>query len=137
MVIDRRVRAGFTLLEMMLVVVIMGILATVAVVSMSGNLNKAKRDKTVIRMRQIKVALDEYNGRYSVYPPSLAVLTAGSSKTLESSGLYDGWEKPFSYSFPGSSSDPNQPYDLYSAGGVAGGATNSAEVINVWTLDKR
>ncbi|MFN0012058.1 MAG: prepilin-type N-terminal cleavage/methylation domain-containing protein [Phycisphaerales bacterium] len=129
-------RPGFTLLEMMLVVVIMGILATVAVVSMSGQTNKARRDATIARMRQVKVALEEYNGRYAVYPPSLTVLTVGSGKALETAALNDSWNRPFNYAFPGSSGDPEQPYDLYSAGGAAG-AARPEDLINVWTIDKK
>lgn len=136
MTLNRSKRAGFTLLEMMLVVVIMGILATVAVVSMSGTINKTKHDKSVLRLRSIKNALEEYNGRYAVYPPTLTVLTVGPGKSLESTALYDGWERPFNYAFPGSSGNPEQPYDLYSMGGSPAGG-NAADVINVWLLDKR
>ncbi len=131
----RGLRGGFTLLEMMLVVVIMGILATVAVVAVGGNVKKARRDATIAKMRQIKVALEEYNGRYAVYPPTLQVLTMGSMKSLEASALNDAWQKPFMYAFPGSGASEEQPYDLYSFGGGAAGG-GGTDTISIWTIDK-
>lgn len=130
-----RVARGFTLLEMMLVVVIMGILATVAVVSFGGATNKAKRGTTIARMQQIKTALEQYNGENSTYPPDLRILTTGASKLLEQKALNDAWDRPLVYQFPGSSGDPERPYDLYSLGGKP--VMDPQLIIDVWTMENK
>jgi len=111
----RASRRGFTLLEMMLVVLIMGILGTVAVFSARGVLNASRRNTTVTSMRAMVSAVNLYNGRYGDYPMTLDLLTQGSTPLMDKISK-DGWQREYQYFYPGSSNDPKFPFDLYSSG---------------------
>ncbi len=123
---------GFTLLEMMLVVVIIGLLATVVVINFGGQTDRVKLQLTKTSFSQIKQALIQYSTDKGNFPPTLQDLVA--ARMLEKVPL-DGWKKPINYAFPGSSPDrDNQPYDLYSGG--KDGVVGTADDINVWTMDQ-
>src|SRR5260370_33791429 len=58
---------GFTLIEIMVVILILGLLATIVVQSLRGAADKAKRTKAQADLAEIKTALDRYyldNGYY-------------------------------------------------------------------------
>ena len=60
-------RAGFTLLEVMVVIVILGVLASLVVPNLLGNKEKADRQKAISDIVALENALDMYrldNGRY-------------------------------------------------------------------------
>ncbi len=83
-----RPRKGFTLIEMMVTVAIIGILASIAVPFAELSVRRAKEQELRVALRQIRTALDEYKkagdeGRIaraadtSGYPPTLEVLEQG------------------------------------------------------------
>jgi general secretion pathway protein G len=127
----RRRRPGFTLLEMMLVVVIMGLLMTVAVVAFRGRTETVRIQTTTAKLRQIKDALETYNGQFATYPPALVVLTQGPTASIEPRALKDAWERDIQYYFPSSSGDPARPYDLFSAGI---NKDSPSDDLDAWTL---
>ncbi len=60
-------RAGFTLLEVMVVIVILGVPASLVVPNLLGNKEKADRQKAISDIVALENALDMYrldNGRY-------------------------------------------------------------------------
>lgn len=128
-----RTGRGFTLLEMMLVVVIMGILATVVVVSFGGRTEAARQQATRDKMRQIIQALAQYEAKYAVYPDSLDALTAKTDKYIDKLPK-DGWNRDFIYAFPSPAQNPDQPFDLISKG--KDGMSGTPDDLNAWTLDR-
>jgi prepilin-type N-terminal cleavage/methylation domain-containing protein len=62
-------RRAFTLVELLVVIAIIGLLSTVAVVSMSSVRSKARDTKRLADMRQIMTALELYKDTNSYYPP--------------------------------------------------------------------
>ena len=136
----RRSAQGFTLIEMMLVVVIMGILMTIAVVKFSGLTEKSKITATRADITQYGTALKLYeldNGFFPTTDQGLAALKqkpAGAQEPLHwKEGGYldtplrdDQWGHPYIYKYPGERNPGN--YDLYSAGpnGVPGDADDIA-----------
>jgi len=126
-------RAGFTLLEMMLVVVIIGILAGVAVFSISGQTENARRETTKASLRMLKSALEQYNGQFALYPASLDQLATGTTKQLDKVPR-DGWKNTFMY-YPGTNSNPERPFDLFSTGKDK--VPNTPDDLDAWTLDDR
>ena len=59
---------GFTLLEMMVVIVILGILASLTIPSLMGNKEKADRQKAVSDIATLENALDMYRMDNSRFP---------------------------------------------------------------------
>jgi general secretion pathway protein G len=114
-------QAGFTLIEMLLVVVIIGMLATIATVSIPRHLKKARRSKAAADIQSIGIAIQSYYMDEGKYPGSLDVLTSGEEPYLEGGIPNDPWGRPYSYAYPGG----HKPfkYDLASMGedGVASG----------------
>lgn len=90
-------RAGFTLIELVVTVAIVGILASIAVPLGTLTVQRAKEEELRVALRQIRGALDAYrqavdDGRIarradgSGYPPSLEVLADGVSDVSRPDG---------------------------------------------------
>lgn len=126
-----RARRGFTLLEMMMVVVLIGILAGVAVISLSGVGVTARMDTAKSQLRQLKNALMVYNAREGVFPETLEQLTL-PPPVIEKGGLRDPWKQAFVYKPVPVAGDASQPFELIC---LAGKPAGSPESISVWNLD--
>ncbi|HEY0923048.1 type II secretion system major pseudopilin GspG [Rheinheimera pacifica] len=63
-----RQHSGFTLLEVMVVIVILGIIASMVVPNLIGNQEAAARQKAVVDIQQLESALDMYRLRNGFYP---------------------------------------------------------------------
>ncbi|HYC99679.1 MAG TPA: type II secretion system protein GspG [Phycisphaerales bacterium] len=132
---DTRRSRGFSLLELMLVVVIMGILMSVVIVNLAGAGEKAKREATIVKMKQIKSALAVYSTDFGSMPPTeLGLQPLVSTKALDKVP-YDGWKRPLRYMYPGTSPNTtDEPFDLMSAG--ADGQWNTVDDINIWVIER-
>ncbi|CZF81924.1 MULTISPECIES: type II secretion system major pseudopilin GspG [Grimontia] len=64
----QRRQQGFTLLEIMVVIVILGVLASLVVPNLLGNKDKADQQKAVTDISALEGALDMYRLDNSVYP---------------------------------------------------------------------
>lgn len=127
--------AGFSLLELMLVVVIMGLLMGVVIVNLRGAGDKAKNGTTVALLRQIQSALDGYSAEFGTYPPTeMGLQPLVTTKALKIEPL-DGWKRKIRYMFPGTSTDPNRPFDLVSAG--MDGTFGTADDLDIWVIEQK
>lgn len=86
---------GFTLLEVMVVIVILGLLASFVVPNLMGNQEEAARQKVVVDIQQLENALDMYRLRNSFYPTTEqgleALVTAATSQPIPRSFPADGF----------------------------------------------
>ena len=108
-----RAARGMTLLEIMVVIAILGIVATAIGVGVVGYLNKAKIDACKAQVRNISQALEIFAAD-SDYPNSLATLADGAMAPLKQKQLKDPWGQEFIYNYPGQKNQ--QRYDLCSKG---------------------
>ena len=70
----KRLSGGFTLIEMMVVIVILGVLALVLVVSFAGKDDKAKKAATRSIIEQVSNQIEEFKMDHGQYPRSLEEL---------------------------------------------------------------
>ncbi|MDI6774133.1 MAG: type II secretion system protein GspG [Verrucomicrobiota bacterium] len=99
-----RGRAGFTLIEIMLVVIILGILAAVVVVNFRGQGTTARINATRTSIQNICTAINLYETETGKLPASLRELTAATQHRpglLRDDNLRDSWGVEFHYKLKG------------------------------------
>jgi general secretion pathway protein G len=118
-----RNRSAFTLTELMLVVVIIGILAAIVIPRIAGKSEQARITRVQADIKGgIKAALDSYEIDNGTYPRSLDDLLKAPSNAKNWKGPYfdppqlptDPWGNAYVYHFPGK--HPPLAYDLLSTG---------------------
>lgn len=81
---------GFTLVELLVVIVILGILAAVVVFAVAGIGDNAKENACKTEGRTVKTAYEAYYAQFQTYPTTLAqVSTAPSSPTATTAKLLE------------------------------------------------
>ena len=91
---------GFTLVELMVVIVILGLLATIVVINVMPAMDRAAATTARANISQIEEGLKLYklnNGRYPTAEEGLAALVPGTVDRLPN----DPWGRPYRYSVPG------------------------------------
>jgi general secretion pathway protein G len=135
----RSATAGFTLLELLVVLVILGLLAAVATPQVMKYLSRARTQSAALQIHNLASALDLYRldvGRYPTQEEGLNSLVDAPPAALNWSGPYvkkremlvDPWGHPYNYKIPGDHGD----YDLYSGGAdnAIGGEGENQDVTN-------
>lgn len=136
--VTKHAQSGFTLIEIMVVIVILAILAGLVVPKVVGQSDKARVKTTETALATVSNALDMYkvdNSRYPTTAQGLEALTTPPSdaKNYPEGGYIkggyptDGWENELQYVSPGSE---GRPYDLFSLGadGQQGGEGQDADL---------
>lgn len=119
-----RIHAGFSLLELMMAVGLIGILSAIAVPSYQRYMERAKVSEAVQEMGEIQLRIERFRTRNMRLPANLAEAAAG----LPATALTDPWGRAYVYYdyAAGTTPDPtrrdknlkplNTDYDLYSVG---------------------
>lgn len=98
---NRKRRNAFSLIELMIVIVILGLLAAMVMPSLTGKGEEAKRDLVCVQMKSIyNGALDMYKIKNSIYPSTeegLAILTQDDSYFKDGKMPKDSWGREFIY----------------------------------------
>lgn len=98
-------RSGFTLIEIILVVVIIGILAGIAIPKLGGKSEKAMVAQAQANITALSMAIQEYEIMNGDYPASLDALldeSKGGPYMEKKSIPTDPWGNPYQYAAPGS-----------------------------------
>ena len=130
--------AGFTLLELLVVLVIIGLISGLVGPQVMSLLGKAKSDVAKVQMDNIAGSLNLFNldiGRYPTNNEGLSALIKKPSNMPQWSGPYvtndvipnDPWNRPYMYTQPGTN---GKPYQLKSLGadGAIGGQAEDADI---------
>ena len=143
----RNGQVGFTLIELMVVIIILGVLAGLIIPRVMGRPDEARQAKAKMQIESLESALKLYkldNGSYPSTEQGMKALveapTAGTLPRNWRSGGYlekgkvpkDPWSNEFIYVSPGSHGD----FDLTSLGadGEAGGEGVDKD-INNWEIE--
>ncbi len=126
---NRRRRPGFSLLELMLVLAIIGALTAIAAWNLVGASERAKIRVTKTSLSNVGQILKGYLIENETYPPDVATLI--TAKYLDAQNNKDGFDRPFYYRPTGNS---EKPFDLVSAG--PDGAMGTADDIDYWTMQR-
>ena len=125
---DNKKRASFTLIEVMVVVVIIGILATIIVPRIMDKPGETRIQKAMHDIQTISSALNLYKLDKFNYPTTNEGLESLIQDYLDKKPM-DPWGREYLYLSPGENGD----FDLYSLGadGRIGGADENID-INSW-----
>jgi general secretion pathway protein G len=136
-----RREAGFTLVELMVVTVIIGLLATVVMINVLPSQDRAMKEKARADIAVLEQAVETYRLDNFAYPTTTeglqALVTAPGG--LQRADRYrpggyirrlpqDPWGNPYQYAAPGE----HGPFDVFSFGadGKAGGEGDDADIGN-------
>jgi general secretion pathway protein G len=140
---QRRISAGFTLIEILVVVLIIGLLTTVVATNLIGRAERAKISLARTQLKTLSDQLELYrldNGRYPSEGQGLEALVrppGGDAPPnyprggyVKARSLKDPWGSPYEYRVPGTYN--SHSFDLFSFGpdGVEGGEDDNADITN-------
>ena len=142
-----RGESGFTLIEIMVVVAILGLLVTIVGVNLIGNVDEARKTKAMAQIKNFEAGLDLFNLDNGTYPSteqglkSLIEQPSGGDICCWREGGYlknvsriplDPWKHEYVYISPGSQG----PFDIisYGADGQPGGEGKNADISN-WDIE--
>ncbi|WP_407529118.1 type II secretion system major pseudopilin GspG [Methylobacterium oryzisoli] len=129
-------QAGYSLVELLVVLAIIGMIATLVTPQVLGYLGRAKGETARIQVKNIAQAVELYYLDLGTYPTSQQGLQALVQPTgaawrgpyvRDARGLIDPWGQPYLYRSPGAG---GVPYEVYSLGsdGKVGGSGDGADL---------
>lgn len=131
--------SGFSLLEIMVVMSIIGLLMALVGPNLIRQRGKAEVQSAAVQINQLGTALDSYRldiGRYPNTQEGLNALRSKPNGVDRWDGPYinkdiplDPWSRPYFYRAPG---EGGRPYDLFSHGadGAQGGEGDNRDITN-------
>ena len=139
--LGRNSEKGFTLVELMVVIVIIGLLTTIVVINVMPALDKGNKTKAQTDISQLEQALEQYRLDNLTYPSATDGLRAlvqppaglAQPQRYQRGGYIkklpdDPWGRPYLYANPGR----NGTFDIWSLGadGQEGGEAENADIGN-------
>jgi len=115
----KKSNGGFTLIEILVVVLILGIIATVVVANIGNKPDPAKAKLTGAQIKLLRADVELFKADHNRYPASLEELVRRPADIdpkqwheYRSEVPLDGWSRPFRYQQPGA----RGPFDIVSLG---------------------
>jgi len=120
---------GFTLVELMVVIVIIGLLATIVIINVMPAADRAAATKARADIATLEQAIDIYRLNNRRYPTSEEGLQALVSGEMIRRLPNDPWNNPYRYSAPGAD---GRPYTIatWGADGREGGSGENEDISN-------
>ena len=142
--ISKKSQDGFTIIEIMIVITIIGMLMAVLIPAYRSQQKRATQGATKVQMKQIASALEQYNEDMGDYPQTLKDLVKEPSdekareqwrgpyfETKNNEAPKDPFNKPYRYA-PTPNAD--HPYELISYGSSSGKGSAKKDWIDVWKI---
>ncbi|CAH9052689.1 Type II secretion system protein G [Pseudoalteromonas holothuriae] len=128
-------QAGFTMMELLIVIVILGLLASLVAPKFFDKLGDAEKGIATSQMSAFETALDTYRLDVGKYPEKLSQLRKDEHRRWDGPYLpkdipLDPWGNDYVYEIPGTEGNP---YSLKSLGADSkdGGEGNDADIIHL------
>jgi general secretion pathway protein G len=131
-------RRGFTLIELIVVILILAILAALIVPRVTGRTDDAKRAKAASDITALGNALNTFRldiGRYPTTEEGLQSLRQQPNDADGWKGPYlqkpippDPWGNEYIYEYPGSGGDDSYALSSYGQDGAPGGDGNASDI---------
>ena len=127
--LQKQGRNGFTLVELMVVILIIGLLATVVIINVLPATDKAAATKAKADISTLEEAVELYRLNRLAYPSGEQGLQALVSERLIKRLPKDPWGNPYRYAAPGRD---GREFDIisYGADGREGGEGKDADIGN-------
>ena len=128
-----RVARGFTLVELLLVLVILALIAGLVLPGIIGRAEGAKAKAAASQVTRLSMAVESYYLDTGATPESLQQLVEDSGGStgwngpyVKSSSLKDPWGREYEYKYPGEHGD----FDIFTLGadGQPGGEGKNADI---------
>lgn len=140
----RKNSAGFSLVELMVVISIIGLLSTIVAVNVLKNKGKAAAQKCLADFKAFDDAIILYHNDCGQFPSSLEDLIQGSADGWDGpyikggpKALLDPWKRPYIYSFQGGSGDTPYVIMSYGGDGAPGGDGENKDISSQETGGRR
>lgn len=125
---------GFTMIELLIVIVILGLLASLVAPKFFSQLGTAERGIASAQMNAFETALDTYRLDMGSYPTKLEELRISDKPRWDGPYLpkdvpLDPWGNPYIYSIPGENGNPYKIMS-YGADGQPNGTDNNEDIVH-------
>ena len=142
--VPARRRSGFTLVEVLLVLAILGVIAALVVPNLLGRQEGANVNATKGAITTFESAITSYAIDHNGQPPQGSAEAANAAlmnpespdgRTLQpytDETFKDAWGQPLFYSFPGSHQTISTKPDIWSAGPNGSNEDGGGDDINNW-----
>jgi general secretion pathway protein G len=122
----RRAPRGMTLIEIMVVLVILGLIASAVVIAVFPQLQRARVDRTTLDIGNIDSALKLYNARKGKFPDTTTGLKALVDLEILDKMPKDAWGNDYVYTLE----NGRPTITSYGADGAPGGDGPNADITN-------
>ena len=99
-------QAGFTIIELLIVVAVIGILVAMVIPNLIGAIQRSRQSRTVADIRMISEGIEAYQVDNSFYPVvndgTVSMLSGNLEIYIRRFNDYDGWREPIFYGSDGS-----------------------------------
>ena len=126
--------SGFTMIELLIVIVILGLLASLVAPKMFSKVDSSKIKTAATQMQMLETSLDTYRLDMGKYPQALVELRQSNEKNWDGPYLpknvpLDPWGNPYVYKTPG---EDGALYYLASLGkdGQTGGEDDNKDIVH-------
>lgn len=125
---------GFSMIELLIVLVILGLLGSLVAPELLGKADKSRVQTAVAQMRMFEAAIDTYRLDVGAVPDSLEELRVSSKRNWDGPYLpkdipLDPWNNPYVFTKPG---ENGALYTIKSLGadGKLGGTENNQDIVH-------